>query len=527
MTEIQSIPQLVAGFEGELADQPLLVFDDRELSYGGAARQSAVLARQLLDAGIGKGDRVAMIFPNSPEFVVSWLAITRIGAVAVPLSTLATAWELGRMLSHCDARWLISADRFLNHDYGARLDSLLGLAGREQPLSLPAFPHLRGVWIWGRGISGWPGRVDLTVAPRADADLLAAAEAAVRPADPVTIIYTSGTTSEPKGVIHGQGGFMRQAAKMAAMYPYEPGERCFTVMPFFWVGGLMTGVLTCIRARATVLCSAHKGRPLLDFIERTRPGYVLMWPNLAQAMASDPSFAARDFTFIKSAGVADRVFPHLAGHRRVVIGNSLGMTETAGPHTTILPYVPADMPDSMGPSAPGIEHRVVDLATGTVLGEGQAGELQVRGDTLMLGYVGREWRECFTADGWFATGDLCEIRNGHVLFHGRCDDMIKSYGANVSPAEVEQVLMDCPAVAQAIVVGVPHPQKSQVVGAAVVLKPGCALEVAKLLDHARGRLSNYKVPSVLKIIEETEIEVTASGKIKKHALAKMLAGVAS
>lgn len=518
------LPALLAHCEQQRPAAPLLVCDEQRFSYGEVLERSAQLAIGLRRAGIGFGSRVALLLPNSPEFAVAWLAVARIGAVAVPISTLSTVGELRRILASANPQLLIAAGRYRNHDYVARLEAALEFVGDSLPARLPLAPSLRGIWITGDEVPAWAQPLQaapLTVAERA---WLAALEARVTPADPIAIIYTSGTTSEPKGVIHSHGGFLRAARRVSAALPYRHDDRVFVGAPLFWVGGLVVGLLNLMQVGGALLFSERSGRELLDFIARERATYVFVWPNVARTMASTPGFDQHDFGAIRGGNLVEAIPPALR-KRNQSFGHALGMTETAGPHTVILPDVDDDMVGSMGPAAPGMEHRIVDVETRAVLGEGEAGELEVRGDTLMLGYVGRERAEVFDADGWFRTGDLCLFRRGHLFFRGRIDDMIKSAGANVSPREVESALAQLPGVAQAHVVGVPDGQRGQVVAALVVPQVGAQLRPETVVAQAATLLSTYKVPRLVRVMAAADVPMTATAKVDRRALIEILSGV--
>jgi acyl-CoA synthetase (AMP-forming)/AMP-acid ligase II len=198
----------------------------------------------------------------------------------------------------------------------------------------------------------------------------------------------------------------------------------------------------------------------------------------------------------------------------------MGMTETAGPHSLAMASIDDDHRGAMGLLAPGMDHRIVDADTGAILGEGAQGELHVRGDTLMLGYAGRERADTFDADGWFATGDICSIRDLHLFFHGRRDGMIKTAGANVAPAEVEAALMTLPDIAEAHVLGVPDPVRGQIVGALLVPRVGATLDRETVLVAARSLLSSYKVPRKLAIVAVAP--ATATNKLDRRAALRLI-----
>lgn len=516
------VPALLEECVRQYANHELCVFDDERLTYGQADERSALLARQLLAAGVGKGTRIGMIFPNSPEFIITWLAIVRIGAVAVPMSTLATGAELVTIIRHADVQLLITVDRYLKHDYPAALEAELeGLPAVSRPYRLVQVPHLREVWVWGNDCPAWASPVDLSVASGVSADLLAAVEAQVSPADVVSIIYTSGSTAAPKGVIHTHNSFMLQAAKLAASFPYRNDDRVFTPLPFFWVGGLTFVVLNSMHTGSALLGSGKSGSALLDFLERERVTYLTGWPHLMRAIDSDPTFPDRDFSSMRGGSLVAA----LPAHRRpknAAFGIALGMTETGGPHTVAAIDYPDELAGSLGTLMPGMEHKLLDVETRLPVVDGAVGELFVRGDALMQGFVKQVRESTFDADGWYRTGDLVSYREGHLFFHGRTDDMIKTSGTNVAPREVELALLALPGIEQAIVLSVPDPQRVNVVGAVVVRSTESRLVAEEIRTSLKATLSTYKIPRVIKIMEGKDVPVLSSTKIDRRLLVRQL-----
>jgi acyl-CoA synthetase (AMP-forming)/AMP-acid ligase II len=517
------VPALLAHGSKAWPDNDLIIFDDERVTYGEADVQSAILARQLLAAGVAKGTRIGIIFPNSPAFLITWLAITRIGAVVVPISTLSPGAEILRTARHADLHMIITTDQFMNHKYvEAIAASFTGIDKQRAPYALDVAPFLRAVWVWGKSVPSWATAVDLSAKPAISTSLLAEVEMEVTPSDLISIIYTSGSTADPKGVMHTHGNFLRQGARLAATYPYKGDDRIYAPMPFFWVGGITLTILNAMHLGATVLGSAKSGPALMDLVERERTTYMIAWPHIAKAFIADPSFKSRDWSHMRGGGLIDVLAPEKAPKNQYM-GQALGMSETCGPHTASPINIPDHLIGSFGPTMPGMRHRIVNVETGKDADHGETGELLVRGNALMLGLVKRERSETFDEDGWYATGDLCSFREGHLFFHGRLDDMIKTAGANVSPREVEAVLMAQPGVAQASVSSVPDDEKGAVVGAIVVPKPGETLDPAKLREAAAKVLSAYKVPKVFVIMEASKLPMMSSSKLDRRALLKILA----
>jgi acyl-CoA synthetase (AMP-forming)/AMP-acid ligase II len=532
-----TIPALLAHVRADHPERDVLVVDDRRTNYGELEAKSATFARQLLAAGIGKGGRVGIMLPNDETFLISWLGTVRIGAIAITLPSLAKAPEIAKLAAHADLQLLIAPRRYLHHDYPARLeDAFPAIAPLIPPYRLAATPFLRAVWFWceaGDDCPHWAQRIDLAAAPEIGTDLLAAAEAAVHSSDPAGIIYTSGSTAEPKGVIHSQGSFIRNGLKLAASFGYEPGERAYASMPFFWVGGLTTTVMCLFTAGGTILASRKTGAELLDFIEAQRTTAVVSWPHIMRAMADDPSFPGRDWSAMRNGLFYETLPADRKPSDPTLMATPIGMTETNGPYTIVDRFLTEDQRGSLGRLMPGLEARLIDPDSGAVLAHwsdgdrhadsaGLVGVMHLRSDTMMLGMVKREASDVFTADGWYDSCDLISFKDGHIHYHGRADDLIKAHGANVSPREVEGVIAQQPGVAAVHAVGVPNATRGTVVGAVVVPEPDCALDPAAIRQACAAQLASYKVPRIILIRTAAELPVLPSSKVDRRALVTLL-----
>jgi acyl-CoA synthetase (AMP-forming)/AMP-acid ligase II len=525
-----SIPAFLRDLARQHGERDLIVADARRLTYAEAEARSAAMARGLLAAGVGKGSHVGVLLPNGPEWVLAWLATTRIGAVLVPLNTFFQTRELAWILRHADVECLLVASRFLTHDYPARLEAVLpGLADAgEAPLRLQAAPHLRRVHVfgpcdrpWARDAAALEGPVD----PALDADFLEAVESTVSPADAMVMLYSSGSTADPKGALHTHGSLLRHAAALAALRNLKPEDRIWSPMPFFWVGGFVFAFVSNLCAGACTLCEeVFDPEKTLAFLERERATIAIGWPHFGKALAEHPSRHERDLSGLRGGNVPDILPPEVCPSDPELRANALGMTETCGPHTWggegALPEAERG---SFGRAVPGVEHCVVDPETGQPVPPGSPGEICVRGYSLMQGLYKVEREDTFTPDGFYRTGDAGYFgADGLLYFQGRLGDLIKTGGANVTPSEVEQVLLSYPEVKEAYVVGIPDPERGQSVAASVVLERGAEATPEVLRARLRGDLSAYKVPRHLYIDALTDLPFTDSGKLDKRRLAKLL-----
>lgn len=517
------------------AGRDLIVYEGQRLTYEQLAAKSAVVARGMLARGISKGSRVGVLMPNSPDFVTIWFAAARIGAVIVPINTFYKPKELAFVLQHADIQVLLTADRLLNNDYLERLElcipqlrSRTMAATAEAPLFVREFPFLRQIYVWGACSRAWCGSGTslLDAASSIDDDYLAAAEHCVRPADPVTIVYSSGSTSDPKGAIHTHGSVIRHSYNLNHTRELQTGDRIFSPMPFFWVGGLVFTLHCAMHKGCTLICEeVFNPEETLKLIEAERATLVTGWPHYGTALVNHPTRAQRDLSTIRGGNIYPLLPPHARPADPELRSNALGMTETCGPHT--IDRMDVDLPESMrgsfGRALEGIEHKVVDPDTGARLPAGENGEVCVRGYNVMQGLYKVEREDCFDAEGFYHTGDSGYFnRDGFLFFKARLGDLIKTGGANVAPRDVEIVIDSQPEVQCSYVVGLPHPDRGQEVAAAVILEIEQTLDASTLRQRLKQELAAYKLPTKIFFCSKEDIPFTDSGKVDKRRLAAQL-----
>jgi acyl-CoA synthetase (AMP-forming)/AMP-acid ligase II len=523
-------PVLIRGLAARHGDRELIVADDGRLTYAEADAISARMARSLLAAGAGKGTRIGICFANGAEWVLAWLAATRIGAIAVPLNTFFKARELGWMLRHADVAILLTTARLGSNDLLAHLEAIAPELRDAVPgaLRTPALPYLRSVYAFGDHRS-WtlPGeslRHEPADAAIDDA-LLRAVEACVTPADPMLILYSSGSTADPKGAVHTHGTVVRHGYQLGQLRGVQSGDRLWSPMPFFWVGGLVFSLLGAMHAGACLVTeSVFDPARTLALLERERVTSAVGWPHFGKALVEHPDFAKRDLSALRAGNIPNLLPPDVCPADPELRPNGLGMTETCGPHTyTGEGALPEERRGCFGPAIAGVEHKVVDPESGRVLGPNEVGELCVRGYSLMQGLYKRERDESFDADGFYHTGDAGYFtEDGLLYFKGRLGEMIKSAGANVTPSEVESLLTSFAEVKAAYVVGVADAQRGENVAAAIVLEPGASLDASELRKRAKAQLAAYKVPRHVWIAEQDALPFTDTGKIEKRKLRALL-----
>lgn len=494
------LPELLARAVERFGEDDYVVEWDRRVSFAEAERRSAALAAQLLDAGVGKGTRIGILLPTGVDWAVVWLACGRIGALTMLFPATYRPVELRRALRISDAALLIASPTMLGKDHEDFLEEAIpGLGGSAAgALRDPAVPYLRGVWMVGRSTKSWAVPVDMVTPPAPEAAaLLKAVEDEVSPADPLLVIYTSGSSADPKAVVHTHGATIRKVQEELgmALAASAPG-RAFCAMPFFWVGGPQELLGALHSGAAIVTQDRYEIGRTLDLLERERCTIIMGWPALLEQLTAHPDFVARNLTGLEVRRTGANVISSRGDPP------NLGMTETFGKHQ----------------NREWFDYKIVDHETGAELDDGEEGEFCVRGFGLMAGFYKKEREETFDQDGYYHTGDRGYIEDGTIFFTGRYSEMIKSAGANVAPLEVEQALQALPEVELAFVMGVPDPDRGETVAAVVVPAPESTLDVDTLSERLRAALSAYKVPRRWLVVDEAKVPRLSSGKPDKRSM---------
>ncbi|WP_319457750.1 MULTISPECIES: class I adenylate-forming enzyme family protein [unclassified Mycobacterium] len=511
-------PTTVGGVIREQArargEHPLLVCDDDRLGYVDAERRSAALARGLLALGAGRGTHVGILEPNGSAFVVAMLAAARIGAVVIPFTTFATARELREQLVDADVAILLSAKGYRSHDYVARLAEVLdGDITAGERLMRPGVPQLRHVVFDVERLCRAGESIDM--------ELLHAAEDDVVGGDSLTIVYTSGSTSAPKGAVHTHAALLTHQRNLNEIRGLTRADTLFCNSPFFWIGGLGFGLLATLVAGATLVCSnaVDAGRTL-DLLEAERPTMTNGFAATIAHLAKHPSFGDRDLSSMRRGNLYPIMAPEARPADPELRHNMLGMTEAGS--TLLLSGDETDQPEqrrgSFGRPAAGFDTKIVGPDSGEPVGAGEPGELCIRGPFVMQRYYRRSREECFDRDGWFHTGDMvCADVDGFLYFLGRRTAMIKTAGANVSPVEVANAIGRLTG-AVAHVIGLPDAQRGEVVAAVIALADDQPFDERTLREGLARELSSFKIPRRIVAIPAAELPQLSSGKVDGRRL---------
>ncbi|MFW6092885.1 MAG: class I adenylate-forming enzyme family protein [Pseudomonadota bacterium] len=543
-----TIPNMLAHAGEHHGERELLVRGGQRLGFRELEARSLTLARRLVAEGVSKGSHVGVLLPNGPEFAVAFLAAARIGAVVIPMSTLYQARELGWVLRHADMDTLIVAPAYLNHDYLERLEQALpGLtASGGDTHFLEEAPHLRRIYVWGERVPAW-------ARPLTEAEdgawvseaLVRALEAAVTPADPAFMIYTSGSTAAPKGVVHTHGNSMRHSYQMATVYALpKAGERVLSPRPFFWIAGLSATFFYAIHGGFTVVIPdaadpAHQlelmEREAVDFVTGNGAGFTALADraeaqdhplSVVQVVTDYAGVVRRDTAPVQFVCERlERAFPaEQAQATRRRMPSIYGMTETTSAYVSLpAPQrLPEDRIGANGKPAPGAFVRIVDPDTREPLPPGEPGELLAGGYSLMAGLHKQERHDTFVGELLYPTGDMCsEDEDGWVTFVTRLSEMIKISGANVAPLEVENLLNAEDGIRESAVVDLTRDGHTRLV-AAVVPHEGARISEAAVIERLKTELSSFKVPRQIVTMADSEVPRTATGKIHKPRLRALL-----
>lgn len=484
-------------------DRTAIVSNNSEITYADLQTRTSCVANALLKHGIGRGDRVALLLPNCIEFVEAFFGITAVGAIVVPLNTRLHPTEHVALFKDCRPKLLIA-----HQDYGSTVTAL-----RAAGMSINAIFVADGPTLAGQiDYRDWAGTITST--PQVFGP--------VSGSTPASILYTSGTTAAPKGVVLTHRNYLTDFEHVATVTKASQLSVNLQLSPMYHAAAAHT--LAHLTVGGTSLLNLRfDPEEVLRQIARYRVTYFFAVPTMLYQLMDHPSIANYDISSLQtiSYGAAAITGARLE-HAMRVFGHKLlhayGMTETTSHASVLNPEDHLIAPGSIGRGLPGTQLRVVAEAGQRDVKPEEVGEIIVKGDHVMSCYWERpnETQKAIR-DGWLYTGDLARVAsNGYVFIVDRKKDMVISGGVNIYPREAEEVLARHPAVADVAVFGLPDSHWGESLMAVVVLRPSHTTTEQELLDFARSHLAGFKLPKKLEFLET--LPKTASGKIQKTEL---------
>ncbi|SFA82478.1 Acyl-CoA synthetase (AMP-forming)/AMP-acid ligase II [Collimonas sp. OK607] len=518
-----TLPQLLRDAAGRYSTQPAIVDGAVTLSYGGLMQAAEEAARALLALGVGEGDRVAIWAPNMLEWIVAACATHCAGAVMVPINTRMKGDEAADILERSEAKVLFCIGDFLGQYYPSLLDAV-------RPATL------QHIVVIGTGqVRAERNEISLrdfqALASRVPVARVQEREAALHENSVADLMFTSGTTGRPKGVVAAHGAMIRAFSEWSKVTGLTAGDRYLIINPFFHTFGYKAGWVAAFIQGATVYPhQVFDADVVLQRIATDRISFLPGPPALFLSMLAHPELKQFDLASLRVACTgAATVPPILITRMREELGfdvvtTAYGLTECGGCATLCDPTDSVEtIAGTCGKALPGTEVRCAD-EQGKTVPTGQPGEVLLRGYHVMQGYFNDEeaTRETIDSDGWLHTGDIGVMdERGYLRITDRLKDMFIVGGFNCYPAEVERILAAHPAIAQVAVVGVPDERMGEVGCACVIPRSGMTVSADDLRAWSRERMANYKVPRY--VLSVDVFPVNASNKVLKRQLAETAA----
>jgi fatty-acyl-CoA synthase len=516
--------------------RPALIFPDSQRTYSELVANSMRIARGLRAMGVNPRDNVGILMPTSPELVEMLFGVALCGAVAVLINARFRSAELAYVIENADLVTLLTTDAIAEQvNFVERLNSALPeLASAQDPerLKLSAAPKLRNAVLFGQPRSGFVTQRRFEAGAERVPELdVHRCRVSVCVRDPALILYTSGTTSQPKGCVLTHEAMVRTSivlGKDRFRLTYE--DKVWSPLPLFHIAA--TCPLIAVFAVGGCYISMGYFDPGVSLqLLRDHKVTLIFAPfvTFLQALAYHPDFKKTDLSSVKLMNSCFAAQPKSVGeiYRAAMPGTlqlgTYGMTEASGIVSTGHYGMDPELGYTrLGTALLGVEVRIADAQTNVVVATGERGEICLRGYSILSGYYRSPEKnaECFDAQGWFHTGDIGSLdESGHVMFHTRLKDMLKVGGENVAAAEIEAQLTKHPAVKLAQVVGIPDPKYTEVPAAYIELHPGLEASAAELIELCRAETASYKVPRFVRFV--TEWPMSAS-KIQKFQLRNRL-----
>lgn len=522
----RTLAQVLAEKAAANPSSDALFHDDLRWSYSELLQRSQDVAKAFLAQGVRPGDRIGVLLGNDPNWLLTCLGASMVGAVFVPLNTWYKSGELAWTIRHCGLSLIVSASHFIKTDYTRLFGELLPDFAASGRLPDNELPSLRTLVFMDRAPAGtldWAGFLKAGAAVSSDA--LAAATAAVSPDSAAFVLYTSGSTADPKGVLLNHRGVVENGFQLGRRRDILAEDRVWLGSPLFYGLGATNALPATLTAGAALVLQGHfEAGSAIETIERTRATVFYGTGNMTRGMLDHPDYARRRVGSLQKGNAGT-----VAEYKRLTLVEmgisravpAYGLTETYGNATV------GDADDDLevkvatnGRPLPGMEMIIVDPTSGARLAQGETGLVLIRGHTTP-GYLNNaeETAKALRPDGFFDTGDLGSFdAEGRFIFHSRLKEVLKSGGINVSPLEVEQLLAAHPDVRDAYVVGVSDPVQGEKIVAFVDVAASVSEDALKA--YVKERAAAFKTPHHILFRSESQLPRLASGKVAKYRLAE-------
>jgi fatty-acyl-CoA synthase len=504
-----------------------VVHNTRRLTYRELADRARNLAKGLLGQGLRPGDKVGLWAADSIEWMVARWAVPAMGCVLVPINTRFLGSELAYVLKQADIRALIIGEGFRDTSFDNVLSTIVPDLAAQKPgrWDVEAFPELR--LVVGIGAGHGPGAVPFNEIEQRGAKeshldvLLTGAQRSVTAHDVAQIMYTSGTTSFPKGAMIGHGPVLQNNFNTIARQNLTVEDCYLATVPLFSATGTAFTLSSFLAGGRVVLMDRFSPEKFCDLVEEEKVTGSFFLDPIVQDLQAYSRIGQRNLSSLRmgvGAPLGERLFRWLAVECGISgLAGVYGLSETSNAVSRGANDEPLETRvTTCGRPVPGVEVRIANVETGALQAAGEAGEIQVRGYTVMQGYYRKpeETAASFTQDGWLKTGDLGTLtETGHLLFKGRIKEMMKSGGFNVSTLEVEEFMKGIPQIKQVMVVGVPDPRFGEAGYAFVETREGASIAPEAIISHCKAHMAGYKVPRYVEFV--TEWPLTSTGKVKK------------
>lgn len=517
MSNSWTLARTFAARAREHPERTLLVADGRSLTYGQVDARSSALAAALAELGIEAKDRVAVVMPNWPEWIITLLAAAKLGATVVPLNSRLSYHELKYQLRHAEVSAVFAAEKHGGIDYLQTFEDIIA--------ELPDLLYLVTV-----------GDEELWYDDRIFQfeDLLSSGDGRDYPApvgldddSDLAMLYTSGTMGKPKGVRLSHRTIVETATRTAEALEMDPSDRVLVSVPLFTIFGFSIVVGTIATGATLVLQETFDPARAVELLREEEVSVLLGVPTMYHLIMRAPGFDPAGFPQLRTGIVAGGPVPEdlvRRIRRWCNVQVAYGLTET-GPTVTITRFSDPEEKrlTTVGRPISGVEIKAVDFVTGALHGPEAVGEIAVRGPNVMQGYarMPAETARSFSPEGFFLTGDLGIIdEEGYLRIVGRTKETIVRGGYQIYPREVEDLLRGHPAVDDVCVIGVPHDIMGELVCACVVPVEGAVITGGELKEFARDTMADYKLPDLVRFFDA--FPMTGSGKVKRRELERMV-----